>query len=46
MKSILRCTVCGGTFPIQRRASRKRPKGHVKTMWCPWCKRVRQFREK
>lgn len=38
--SWMRCASCGGTFPIRRSAHRKRPRGHVKTMWCPWCRRV------
>lgn len=44
-RSMLYCLRCGGSFPIRRQNNRKRPRNHVKTMWCPWCKRVTPHRE-
>lgn len=31
------CAECGSVFPIQRRASRLRKKGHIKHLWCVAC---------
>lgn len=44
-RSMLYCLRCGGSFPIRRQNNRKRERNHVKTMWCPWCKRVTPHRE-
>lgn len=44
-RSMLYCLRCGGEFPIRRQSNRKRPKNHIKTMWCPWCGRVTPHRE-
>jgi hypothetical protein len=45
MKSTLVCHACGNRTVIQRPRARKRPKGHVKTMWCWRCKGTRQHSE-
>jgi len=45
-KTWLRCSRCNRRVVIQRSARKRKKKGHVKTMWCPWCKGVRQFIEK
>lgn len=44
--SYLECPVCGSAATVPRPMSRKRPRGHVKTMWCPMCKDVRDFVER
>lgn len=44
--SWLVCEECGGAVPIQRQPGRFRKRGHVKTMWCPWCKRRTHHRER
>lgn len=32
------CPTCGGGFPLPRAKSMRREKGHVKDLWCPYCK--------
>ena len=44
--SQMKCERCGGMMPVRRRRGRLRKKNHIKTMWCPWCKRVTQHRER
>lgn len=44
--SQMRCTRCGGMMPVRRKRGHLRKKNHIKTMWCPWCKRVTQHRER
>ncbi len=44
--SFMVCKECGGVFPIRRRACRKRKRGHIKTMYCPWCKKTTQHKER
>lgn len=44
--SWMECRDCLGKTPIQRKRGRTRKRGHIKTMWCPWCKRVTQHIEK
>ncbi len=39
------CETCGGEMFVPRKKSRKREEGHIKTMWCPYCKAVKDFRE-
>lgn len=43
--SYMFCERCRRAVPIQRQPGRLRKRGHVKTMWCPWCKRVTRHRE-
>lgn len=31
------CKECGGIFPLPRPKSKKREKGHIKDLWCPFC---------
>lgn len=38
--SWMECPRCHKRFPIHRKNSKRRKKGHVKHMWCPWCKAV------
>ena len=44
--SFLKCKECGGVFPIRRKNGKLRKRGHVKTMWCPWCEKVTKHVEK
>lgn len=44
--SQMKCERCGGMMPVRRRHGRLRKRNHVKTMWCPWCKRVTPHRER
>ena len=35
------CPCCGKeTIPVMRRDSKKRPKGHRKWLYCPWCNKT------
>lgn len=34
------CKECGGEFPLPRQKARRRTKGHVKDLWCPYCQKV------
>lgn len=43
--SILRCSNCGKTVMIPRQFGRKRAKGHIKDMWCPYCETESKFVE-
>jgi hypothetical protein len=40
------CRRCHGVMPIQRSRSKRRKQNHIKTMWCPWCRRVTQHFER
>lgn len=31
------CPVCNNIFPIPRKKSRKRNKGHIKSLYCIYC---------
>lgn len=39
------CPVCRHVSIIQRRRSRLKKSGHIKTLWCPACQDVRQHIE-
>ncbi len=43
--SMLICPECGGTFPIMRNHGSHRERGHIKDIWCPYCKADRKFEE-
>jgi Fe2+ or Zn2+ uptake regulation protein len=43
--SKLICTECGEIFPIPRRISKQREKGHIKHIWCFKCNQVTKFKE-
>lgn len=34
------CPECGNEFPLPRPKSKRRCKGHIKDLWCPYCKKV------
>jgi len=40
-----RCVYCGNEMTVPRRKSRKRGDGHIKDLWCPWCKVDAKFTE-
>ena len=44
-QSTLICPVCGNTFPIMRNHGQHRERGHIKDVWCPFCKVDRKFQE-
>lgn len=39
------CPGCGKSFPIPRKKDRKRENGHIKDIYCPFCKTVQGMRE-
>ena len=43
--SLLTCPDCGKQFPIPRAAGRLRKPGHIKDLWCPFCKRTTKMIE-
>lgn len=44
--SWLKCSECGGKFPVIRQRGRKRGIGHIKDLWCPYCKKETKFVER
>ena len=44
-KSELICMTCGNRFPIMRNHGKPRERGHIKDIWCPFCKQDRKFQE-
>lgn len=38
-----KCTECKAVMTAYKSASRKTADGHIKTMWCPWCKKTNDF---
>lgn len=36
--SQFKCKECGSMFPLPRAKARKRKEGHIKDLWCPFCK--------
>ena len=34
------CPNCGNKFSLPRAKSMRREKGHIKDLWCPYCKEV------
>lgn len=39
------CLNCGTIIPLPRLKSEQRELGHIKTMYCPICKDVKDFKE-
>ena len=37
------CPICKNTLTAYKRSSRVTSKGHIKNMWCPFCKKEQQF---
>lgn len=46
MLSWMECPACHQVTPIQRKRGKTKRRGHVKTMWCPFCKKVTPHRER
>lgn len=40
-----RCTTCGAVMTLPKKLGRLHRSGHVKTMYCYVCRRVRDFTE-
>jgi len=43
--SNLYCEECHKAFPIPRPSNKIKPKGHIKTFYCPYCKKTTDHRE-
>lgn len=43
--SLFICPDCGKTFPLMRNHAGHREKGHIKDLWCPYCKDEKKFKE-
>ena len=39
------CPICNNTFPLMRRRSKQRERGHIKDIYCPFCHKVQKFTE-
>lgn len=39
------CPECSCNFPIPRKKNQYREKGHIKDIWCPFCKKINKFVE-
>ena len=37
------CPNCLRTLNVSKKASRRTPVGHIKHMWCPYCKTMQGF---
>ena len=44
-QSVFICPVCQNKFPLMRNHGNQREKGHIKDLWCPFCKTERKFIE-
>ena len=38
-----KCTECNAVMTVYKSSARRTTEGHIKTMYCPWCKAGRQF---
>ena len=43
--SVFICPACGNKIPLMRKRNRQREKGHIKDLWCPFCRTDRKFLE-
>lgn len=43
--SMMICPECGKAFPIMRNHGQRRKSGHIKDLWCPYCKEDQKFLE-
>lgn len=39
------CQECGNRFPLMRNHGKQRERGHIKDLWCPFCRTDRKFIE-
>ena len=44
-QSIFICQSCNSKIPLMRSHGQPRERGHIKDMWCPFCKCDRKFKE-
>lgn len=44
--STFTCPDCGAEYTLARKESSKRKNGHIKDLYCPFCKRVTKHVEK
>ena len=40
-----RCNCCNGEVTVPRQKGRRRGEGHIKDLWCPYCKAAEKFVE-
>lgn len=38
-----KCNECRAVMTAYKSSARRTPDGHIKTMYCPWCKKVTNF---
>lgn len=43
-RELYRCRVCRAPWNVYRGERGRRPRGHLKTMWCARCRAMRIFR--
>lgn len=43
--SSFECPGCGKRFPLPRKMKQRRKKGHIKTLYCPFCNKMQDFTE-
>lgn len=43
--SSLKCQECGTILTVPRKRARQRESGHIKHMFCPFCKNIKAFEE-
>ena len=39
------CPKCNGEMFVPRKLNKTRNKGHLKKLWCPFCKKIRNMME-
>ena len=42
---LFRCPDCGREMYAPKRGGRKTKPGHLKWLWCPWCKGVKNMEQ-
>ena len=40
--SNFKCPECGNYIPLPRNKAKPREKGHIKDLFCPWCKKIQK----
>lgn len=43
--SNLKCQECGNILTVPRKRAKQREDGHIKHMFCPYCKDIKPFEE-
>ena len=44
--SYFTCPSCGKVFPLPRKRGSRRSRGHIKDIYCPFCKETKKYIEK